>query len=475
MLRDECHWLSEMNKAACVALVTNGIIDRPVGANIAKALCAFEAAMLRNPSARTGDYKLAEPLLINLGGLDMTRLHAGRSRMDLVATNRRLVQRDALLAALRQLNTARASLLKFADLDRRALLPVYTQGRQSAAVPLGHYVGAYLAALEQEATALRDTYAQINQSPLGAGAGATSRFPIDRALLARCLGFEGVVENSLFAIEMSLLGLGARITASVNSGALIVSTLVADIEIQYARTIPWFTVREREGSLTSRSTSMPHKVNPTILNRVRMLASDLIGMGVSYLIKSHNVQHGMPDFKTTEPTKALLAYAGLMTDVSILMDNLDFAADVALAEVNSEYSAAAELADMLQQKAGVALRTGHHFASLIVDHGKLHRLKPADFPYDIAKAIYAEEARTAALEPTDLPLTEREFHQALSSQHMVDSAAGLGGPQAVEVDRMLMALRAALSRDTAWVTDQERAIHAATQMLDRNLLDLIRP
>ncbi len=78
MLRDECHWLSEMNKAACVVLVANAIMDRGVGAHIAKALCAFEAAMARNPAARTGDYKLVEPFLIELGGLDMTRLHAGR-------------------------------------------------------------------------------------------------------------------------------------------------------------------------------------------------------------------------------------------------------------------------------------------------------------------------------------------------------------------------------------------------------------
>ena len=41
----------------------------------------------------------------------------------------------------------------------------------------------------------------MNVSPLGAGALAGTTFPIDRAITARELGFDGVSENSIDAVS----------------------------------------------------------------------------------------------------------------------------------------------------------------------------------------------------------------------------------------------------------------------------------
>jgi argininosuccinate lyase len=320
--------------------------------------------------------------------------------------------------------------------------------------------------LDIEADNLRQSYQMVNQSPLGAGAVATSSFPIDRKRLSDLLGFAKPVENSLFANETSIINNGASLVGATTSGALIIGTLVSDIELQYARTYPWFTVREAEGSLTSRSSSMPHKVNPTILNDVRQQASLVIGMGMTYTIRSHNVQHGMPDSKRAEPNQALALYAKMMEQVTTLFDNLDFDEKIAREEVELEYAATPEVADTLQREAKVPFRIGHEYATAIVDHGKANRIAPADFPYDVAKSLFTKVAEHSGSSVKDLPLTEQAFRKAMSASNMVDVAKGLGGPQTSEVDRMIDEGKKRIEMDQRWIAQQREELTTASQRLE---------
>jgi argininosuccinate lyase len=465
--QDEYFWLSQMNKAANVVLLENGVIDAGVARNNAAAIRKLDAAMQAPGARRTGDYKLVEPMLIEIGGYDVSTLHSGRSRVDIVATSRRLLQREEILAAMEKLNRARRSILAFGVEHKRALVPVYTQGRQSAGVPVGHYITAYTASLDVEAENLRQAYALINRSPLGAGAVATSSFPLDRRRLSDLLGFAAPLENSLFANELSIINGGAKIVGATTSGAQVIGTLASDLELQYARTYPWFTVREDEGGLTSRSSSMPHKVNPSILNDVRQQASLVVGMGATYTIRSHNVQHGMPDSKRGEPDEALALYGRMMDQVVSLFDNLAFDEAAARAEVELEYAATPELADTLQREAKVPFRVGHEFSSAVVDYGKAHHLRPAEFPFEVAQSLYAEVAAKAGVEPRRLPLSPEGFRKAMSAANMVAVAQGLGGPQPAEVDRMLAAAGAAIDADQRWIEQQRAGLALASRRLDQ--------
>lgn len=462
---DEYYWLSQMNKAANVMLLEQGVFDAEAARNNAATIMALDEQM-EGSDARTGDYKIIEPMLIEIGGYDVSSLHSGRSRVDIVATSRRLMQRGELLKAMEALNATRLSILDFAEKNKRDLLPAYTQGKQSAAVPLGHYLGAYAASLSDEAKNLQDAYEVVNQSPLGAGAVITSSFPVDRQVLSDMLGFAHPLENSIYANETSIIGTGAKIVGATTSGALIVGTLVSDLELQYARTKPWFTVIEAEGTLTSRSSSMPHKVNPTILNNVRQQASLVIGMGTTYVIRSHNVQHGMPDSKRSEPDQAMALYVTMLKQTKTLFDNLEFHPDRARAEVEIEYAAAPELSDMMQREYGVPFRVGHDYSSLIVDYGKENDIDPADFPYDVAQQIFRDVAVEYELDSEELPLSAEEFAQALSADNMVDVVKGMGGAQPAEVDRMLADERAKIDADTQWIQQQRDHLAAAAATLE---------
>ena len=76
-----------------------------------------------------------------------------------------------------------------------------------------------------------------------------------------------------------------------------------------------------------------------------------------------------------------------------ILNALVISPERALEELNSDWTASQELADVLMRKYKLPFRVGHHFASEVVDFAKAKDIKPLDFPYAEAKRIYAEAVR----------------------------------------------------------------------------------
>ncbi len=174
---DAFYFLSQMNKASAVMVVEQGIVPKPLGAVIAKAVRQVIADGDKPGGARSGDYLKVEQLLIAVGGPDVTRLHSGRSRQDIGSTSRRLFLRDDLIAAFAQLNEARATLIAIAAKNPDAIVPAYTWGVQAQPISFGHYILGYAEALARDGERYRQAYGRLNMSPLGAAALGTSSFP----------------------------------------------------------------------------------------------------------------------------------------------------------------------------------------------------------------------------------------------------------------------------------------------------------
>jgi argininosuccinate lyase len=318
---------------------------------------------------------------------------------------------------------------------------------------------------------MRQAYARLNLSPLGAAALGTSSFPVNRPRLAELLGFDGVVENSFDANQLSPIDMGGDIAGFTSATALTVSALVADITQQYAQTQPWFLLAE--GEMTGVSSIMPQKRNPSGLVFLRAQASTVLGHAQTFLMVAHNVSSGMSDYKPfinplqgDQPNNVVRELSDLLDNFGKLMKTLVFNEARALAEVDADYSTTTELADTLQRVADVPFRVGHHFASEVVNFGRGNNLKPAEIPYTEARKIYAEAATHFKLEDTKLPLTEAQFRASLSPQNMVNASQGLGGPQPAEVARMLAAEKERLAQDRAWVTAAQARLAAAARKLD---------
>ena len=462
--RDEFYWLGELNKAAAVMVVEQGIVPRPLGKPIADAVAQVIADASKQGARRSGDYLQVEQLIIAIAGPDGTRLHSGRSRQDINATRMRLFQRDQVLSTLRALNLAREALIGFASAHPDAIVPAYTVGVQAQPVSFGHYILAYTQALERDAVRLAQAFATVNRSPLGSAALGTSSFPVNRPRLAELMGFDGVIENSLDANQLSPIDTGVELVGVAASIALTVGAFVSDLEAQYRLTTPWLTLQE--GELTGTSSIMPQKRNPVGINDVRIAASETLGIATTYLFKAHNVPHGVPDYKGNDPIQALARAADTLARLTAVVRQLNFNEERALEEVNADYATTTELADILQRDADVPFRVGHHFASELVTYGRGHGLRPSQIPFTVAQEVYAKAAAHFGRTETRLPLDEASFRGALTPENMVRSSRGLGGPQPAEVRRMLEAQRKQLASDQGWIAEREAKLASASARLE---------
>jgi argininosuccinate lyase len=467
--RDPFYWLAQINKASAVMVVERGIVPKALGAKIADAVIKVTADGDKPGAERSHDYLVIEKGLIAAGGPDMTRIHSGRSRQDIGATVVRLVMRDDFLGAFENLTEARAAVLAMAAAHPNAIVPAYTWGVQAQPISFGHYLLAYNEALTRLADRMRQAYVRLNQSPLGAAALGTSSFPVDRPRLATLLGFDGVLENSLDANQISPVDSGAEIADIAASGALTIGMFVADVTAQYGQTKPWLLL----GSGTGTSSIMPQKRNPTELNDVRGAASAVIGHAQTFLFVAHNLPAGMSDYKpfidpngSDEPVNVLREAADLFTNYATLVKTLVLNEPRALDEVDADYSTTTELADTLQRESNVPFRVGHHFASELVDYGRAHNLRSIDIPYSEAQRIYTEAAKSFQIADATLPLNEAAFRRSLTAQNMVASSKGLGGPQPAEVARMLTEANGRLESDRQWLATAQGKLDAAATKLD---------
>jgi argininosuccinate lyase len=467
--QDQFYWLNEMNKASAVMVVEQGIVPAPLGATIARAITQVGVDADKPGAKRSGDYLVMEKDLIAIGGPDVTRMHSGRSRQDLAATSERLFLRNDVLEFFTALNAYRDALLKMAQANPDAILPAYTWGVQAQPITYGHYVAAYSQALARDGERLRQLWDRLNRSPLGSAALGTSSFPVNRARLATLLGFDGLVENSLDAIQIAPVDMRMETGATASSVALTVGMLLADITAQYGQPKPWFILAE--GAQTGVSSIMPQKRNPSSIVYTRSLASEVIGSAQTYALRAHNVQSGMTDYKITMPDPTLALATRVLNQATGILGALRFDAARALDEVNADYSTTTELADTLQRVANVPFRVGHHFASNLVTFGRSKNLRPAQIPYADAQRIYAEAARESGL-PGALPLDEAAFRTALTAENMVRASKGVGGPQPAEVARMLAAQRQQLQQDTAWVLGTKEKLATALANLERDFAKL---
>ena len=461
---DAFHWMGEMNKASAVMLAEQGVIRAPLAKIIANAVTQVLEAGAAPGAERPGNYMIIERLLVEAGGAEVTRVHSGRSRQDMLATTHRLFIRDQFLDTYDSLARIRAGMLALAQRHQNDLVPAYTHNVQAQPTTFGHYLLAFAAALERTAARMREAWARVNLSPLGAGALGTSSFAIDRPRLAELLGFDGVVENSLDANHVAPCDMSVELAGIAASGALTGDALINDILAQYRQTSPWIVLRE--GGLTGPSTIMPQKRNPIVLVAARHLASKVLGEAQACLFVAHNIGSGLLEHRGNEALIALQSVAKFFDMIDAAVRSLTLNVERARAEIDADYSTTTELADILQRDAGVAFRAGHHFASELVNYGRGHGLKPAQIPYAEAVRIYSDVNGSGPDAESRLPLSEARFREALSADNMVRSSRGMGGPQPAEVKRMLARQLDQLDNDRAWLDNRRQRLNDTRRALD---------
>ena len=464
--RDEFFWLGEMNKATAVINTDEGLLDKSIAPKVAAGVAKVIADGAQPGAKRPSSVITFEPLLIQAAGPEVTLLHAGRSSQDMHATYRAAILREDLLKLADELNKTSATLVEFAAKNRATIVPNYTNGVAAQANSLGHVMLGHAAGLERDAQRIREAYARIDRSPMGTTVLNGTSWPLNRARMADYLGFATIVDNAYDAAQISSVEEPIEVGAVVASIAVHAGGFVEDIMVQYASPRPWILLREGEGS-TYVSSAMPQKANPGLLNATRRDASTAISLALGPVLRAHNLPPGMADAKEVRDNSAMVRSAiGVLSNWNRILNLLVVSPERALEELNSDWTASQELADLLMRQYRLPFRVGHHFASEVVNFGRKYELKPAEIPYAEAQRIYADAARHFNLTDTKLPLTEVQLRTSLSARNMINESRGLGGPQPAEVARMLAVAKEKLAQDRAWVTAAQTKLADASRKLD---------
>jgi argininosuccinate lyase len=285
-----------------------------------------------------------ERALVERTGDAGRKLHTGRSRNDQVSTDLRLWVRQAIDRIDGRLLDLQRAFLGRCDGDLDVILPGYTHTQRAQPVLAPHYWLAYCEKFERDRGRLADCRRRANVSPLGTAALAGTSLPIDRADVARRLGFEGVAANSLdassdrdFVLEL-----------------VFVLALIAEHLSTWAEEwILWSTVEfsflRLPQAFCTGSSIMPQKVNPDVLELIRGKTARVIGDLQALLV----LVKGLP-----------LAYnRDLQEDKPPLFDAVDTVA--ASLDLAAPLVAAAEL-----DRPAIAerLERGHLDATALMEH-----------------------------------------------------------------------------------------------------------
>ncbi len=213
------------------------------------------------------------------------RLHAGRSRNDLVMTDLRLWMLEAserLEAGLARLVRA---LLAHARAHAGTVMPGTTHGRLAQPVTLGHALCAHAWALLRDRDRLRDWRRRADVSPLGAGALATSTLGLDPLATAAELGFAAAFPNSIDAV--SDRDVVQELLAALAIWATHGSRLAADLIRFTDEALGWASLAE---AYATGSSMMPQKRNPDVAELARGKAGRVLGD----LVAVTTALHGLP-------------------------------------------------------------------------------------------------------------------------------------------------------------------------------------
>jgi argininosuccinate lyase len=201
------------------------------------------------------------------------RIHAGRSRNDQIACDLRLYLKDRLLrlhAAALELTDA---LIAFADRHRRVLWPGYTHQRRAMPSSVGLWALGYAEGLLDTIESLGAVWSVGDRSPLGSAAGYGVPLPLDRAAVARALGFGGV-DHAVTAVQGGRGKLEAAVLFWCVQLGHELGKLAQDVILLSAEEFGYLVLPPE---LATGSSIMPQKRNPDLFELTRARAAAVEG------------------------------------------------------------------------------------------------------------------------------------------------------------------------------------------------------
>src|SRR5262245_1122307 len=416
--------------AHCAMLAKQRIIPKRDAQRIITALrqirTEFDRGSFRSAPTDEDIHMAVERRLIEKIGPVGGKLHTARSRNDQIALDVRLYLRDEIRTILHAIRELQHTLIDLAERHLGVIMPGYTHLQRAQPIRLSHHLLAYDEMLERDHQRFAECLTRVNVLPLGAGALATTTYPIDRAYVAQLLDFPAIAENSLDAVSDRDFVIECCADAALVMMHL--SRLSQELTLWCSAE---FGFIELSDAFSTGSSIMPQKKNPDVAELVRGKTGRVYG----HLQAVFTVMKGLP-----------LAYnSDMQEDKEALFDVIDtlkgclrvFAPMLASLTVRPErmrqaaaegFGTATDMADYLAAK-GLPFRQAHEIVGRIVRQCLDEQRNLDD--------LSLEELQTFS------PLFERDVYAAIALDTAVDRRQVLGGPARVVVAERLKAIRAA--------------------------------
>ena len=336
------------------------------------------------------------------------KLHTGRSRNELIATDFRLFVIDAATQIQLGLEALLSAFLRQAKANLGIPMAGMTHTQHAQPILLSHFLLAHAEALTRDIARLQHAAASADACPMGSGALAGNSFAIDRHAIARELGFSRSTANSLDAVSdrdfaldylFALAGLATHL-----------SRLAEDFVLYATQEFSYVILPDE---YSTGSSLMPQKKNPDAWELIRGKSGRITGALVSLL----TTLKGLPTSyqrDLQEDKEALFAAHDQVSDMIAVaagaLGSTKFNAERLRASACNPALLATEAADYLVRK-GIPFRQAHDLVGRVLREAEkqgvsfttlplqeLKQVSPA-FDADFAKSLSFEAALAAKKVP----------------------------------------------------------------------------
>jgi argininosuccinate lyase len=305
-----------------------------------------------------------ESRLTELIGQAGARLHTARSRNDQVVLDTRMFVKDAIVQTMQAIYRLQETLVTLAEQNNQAVLPGYTHMQRAQPVLLAHHLLAYFEMLQRDMERFEDCFDRTDILPLGSGALAGVAYNIDRAYVAKQLGFHAVSNNSLDAVSDRDFVIEFEAAASLCMMHL--SRLGMELVLWSSSE---FGFIEMDDAYAHGSSIMPQKKNPDVAELARGktgrvyghllgLLTTLKGLPLAYNSDMQEDKEGLFDSCDTLLT-TLAIFTGMLRTIKFIPEKM-------LSALDRGYLLATDIADYLVSK-GAAFRNAHEIVGKLVN------------------------------------------------------------------------------------------------------------
>jgi argininosuccinate lyase len=384
----------------------------------------------------------------------------GSTRVETLATALRMTWREQALGVLDQAGMFRQALMDLADVHAVTIMAAVWDRRPANPTTLAHFLGGAIGALVIATDRLKTAIPWIDRSPFGAGVLAGEVMSVDRDEVARALGFDQPIHNTLDALATveDMVALVEALGANLASSRRLLSELLV-----------WIRTEPTSFFLDERWESVPEPSMPahTTSARLEALVFELQG-GEGEARAAVDLLRSLPygplgaawDAVARAMDRVLESATRGMSDSTdaiheALIVNRAYLANRA----GRMYSTAGDLAPFLMTEEQLPPTAARQIASLVISRLREQNLEASAVTQDII------DSAALMVIGRELKVEMETLGRYLAPRRFIERRDVVGSPAPERTRTWLAAEREQLAADRQWSNERRQRWEAAANAL----------